>query len=139
MGATLSYQEVLRTVGNLLTVEKSHDACLVVSEAGVELSPATASTPRRWSMEDLRKGSARQRGWRARFQRLAEGPWQVGQLLRVVGADLDVRGPGPYTLTLHADAVEVRGPAGDPQTYPWLSLDERNALAMDVQRLTLLH
>jgi hypothetical protein len=40
---------------------------------------------------------------------------------------------------LHPYAVEVRGPTGECQTYPWLSLEERNVLAMDVQRLTQLH
>jgi hypothetical protein len=109
---TLSYQEMLRTLGMLLDAGGCDTAVIVVTPEGAEVSAPAWPHDRQWEPAALDEQSAMQRGYRS-TRPSDEGPVEgLCWCLRPIGAELDVRGPGKYAVTVLQDAVRVQGPDG---------------------------
>lgn len=104
----LTYQEVLRTLGELLDTCGCDTAVLRLDRRGAKVTAAHWRYPARWTAEALQRESARQHD-----QRLVspeEPPFEgLRWCLRPVGALLDAAVPGKWVITIGRDALTVRG------------------------------
>ena len=106
------------------------EAVITVSAEGAEVLDAASGERQRWSVAALRTEAAQQRGWRGLLRETFQNPWHVSQALRLVGSDLDVAGGGPYTATMTATTIAVRGPEGFERIYWWPSIEQRTVMRM---------
>jgi hypothetical protein len=128
--ATMSYEQMLRTLGGYFRHAGTEQATITVSAEGAEVADHAGAEPQRWSIAALQAEAAQQRGLRGLLRETFQNPWQVSQALRLVGSDLDVVGGGPYTARMTANAITVRGPAGYERIYWWPSIEQRTIVRM---------
>lgn len=128
MVTTLSYQEMLRTLGVMLDAAGCETAVILVTPEGAEVRAPGWPYDRQWALAALHEQSALQRGYRSTKP---SDEWPVEGLrgcLRPIGAELDARGPCSYAVTVLRDAVRVQGPDGyerllDTRVLKRLALD----------------
>jgi hypothetical protein len=125
---TLSYQEMLRALGLLLDACGCETAELVLGPRGVSVTAPNWTYRRRWTLRALQSEAARQRA-----QHRTEPPdaWLLAGLrwcLRPVGALLDARRPGTYTIVAMQDTLRVRSADGFACT---LDIHALRRLALD--------
>jgi hypothetical protein len=128
MDDTLNYQEILRTLGMLLDSCGSETAVIMLGPECIELTAPHWPYEGRWTREALCEASAAQRALRA--TRPPEA-WPLEGLrwcLRLVGAELDVQGPGYYVLVVEQDTVRVHDETGRARLFDIYSL---RRLALD--------
>ena len=132
MAATLSYQEILRTLGNLLCLAPDEDVTIRLSAEGAEVTTATGRQS--WDVEALQAEVARQRGGRLRPQLYGKRSGHICGRLRPVGAELDARGGESYTVITAPGAVHVHGASGYEQTYQPVPLEQRVSTAAHLRQ-----
>jgi hypothetical protein len=132
--ATMSYEQMLRTVGGHFRHTGTEQAVITVSAEGVEVADVGGAYRQRWDVAALQAEARQQRGLRGLLRETFQNPWQVTQALRLVGSDLDERGGGPYTATMLSNCITVRGPNGYERIYWWPTIEQRT-----VARMTLRH
>ena len=130
MTEALTFQETLRTLGMLLDQSAADSAEIVLSTTGATVR-TTAAWPwlREWTAQTLADESARQRSWRADNAARQSRRDGVRWGLRTVGTELDNRGPGTYTISVHPHEVRVQAHGGYARTYTAEALDRRAVLA----------
>ena len=132
--ATMTYEQMLRTVGGYFRHAGTDQAVLTVSAAGVDVADVGGAYRQRWDVAALQAEARQQRGLRGLLRETFQDPWQVTQALRLVGSDLDEAGGGPYTLTMTPNCIRVHGPDGYERLYWWPSVEQRT-----IARVTLRH
>src|SRR5690349_6072196 len=105
--APLSYQETLRTIGGVLDAADCTIAVLALTPVGVRVSADVPSVREDWSLAALAEESERQREQRRPDEAGGATPWakRLGWQLRLVGAALDLVGPGPYSVMARPEEV----------------------------------
>jgi hypothetical protein len=128
--ARLSCQEILRTLGGVLDSCGSTVAVIEIAPSGARVAADLASVSEDWSLEALVQESERQRRHRASPD-AALTPWarRIGWQLRLVGAALDLVGPGPYTIMARPEEVFVFNKQGYRRGFRHTALERRAALA----------
>ena len=125
-----SYQEMLRTLGGVLDTCGSTVAVIHLSPSGARVSADLASVQEDWSIDALAVESERQQQNRT-ARDAAATPWarRLGWQLRLVGAALDLVGPGPYTIMARPEEVFVFNTQGYRRGFRHTALERRAALA----------
>jgi hypothetical protein len=131
MSDTLTYQEMLRTLGALLDADGCALGVLRVSRQEAEIMAPGWRGAWTWTAEALRAAAARQCAARGLRRPPSQGPRRWGPILRVLGAQLDTLAGSRYVLTLRPAAVLVQ--SGDHE-----QLFERTALERRAQLLPYL-
>jgi hypothetical protein len=126
----LSCQEALRTLGGVLDTCGSTIAVIHLDAMGARVSADLATVREVWSAEALAAESERQQRSRTDGDPAAT-PWarRLGWQLRLVGAALDVVGPGPYTIMARPEEVFVFNTQGYRRGFRHTALERRAALA----------
>jgi hypothetical protein len=129
----LSYQETLRTIGSVLDAAGCTIAVLSLSPAGLRVSADVASVREDWSLAALAEESRRQREQRRENEPGSRTPWakRLGWQLRLVGAALDLVGPGPYSIMARPEEIFVFNTQGFRRSFRHSALERRAALAPD--------
>ncbi len=110
---SLTYQEILRTLGNLIEISNARDLRLVLTERGATVTGATWLWPSEWSLDELAAESNDQQSWRLHPRRdKTPRAGLVANCLRSVGAVIDMRGGSAYTVDVDATQVRMFGPDG---------------------------
>lgn len=129
----LTYQEMLRTLGNLLDECKCENAMIRVSPQGAEVVAAGWNREREMTAEALRRHSSIQRGWRTQRYSPMIRPESLRWRLRAVGAELDVVGCGSCVITVDPDQVRVQSGDKYDRTFSSASLKRRAMLAQHLR------
>ena len=131
----LSYQEILRTIGEVLDVAGSTVGVIHLEPGGVRLRADRASVAEDWSMDALVAEAERQRDRREAGVATTGTPWArlMGWQLRLVGAALDVAGPGPYTIVARPEEILVFNAQGYYRPFRHAALERRAALAPELR------
>jgi hypothetical protein len=132
--ATMSYEQMLRTLGGYFRHAGIEQAVITVSDAGADVAEVGGAYGQHWSLTALQSEARQQRGLRGLLRETFQNPWQVTQALRLVGSDLDQAGGGPYTATMTANCIRVCGSDGYERLYWWPTIEQRT-----VARMTLRH
>ncbi|HLH27244.1 MAG TPA: hypothetical protein VK066_32390 [Chloroflexota bacterium] len=129
----LSYQETLRTIGGVLDDAGCTIAVLSLSPTGVRVNADVATVREDWSLAMLAEQSERQREQRRGGAANSGVPWakRLGWQLRLVGAALDLVGPGQYTIMARPEEIFVFNPQGFHRSFRHTALERRAALAPD--------
>jgi hypothetical protein len=129
----LSYQESLRTIGGVLDAAGCTLAVIALSSEGVRLSADVARVREDWSVAALAEESQRQRELRSESEPGGGTAWakRLGWQLRLVGAALDLVGPGPYSIMARPEEVFVFNTQGFRRSFRHTALERRAALAPD--------
>ena len=129
----LSYQETLRTVGGVLDAAGCTLAVIALTPVGLRLSADVAGVREDWSLAALAEESQRQRELRREGEPGSATPWarRLGWQLRLVGAALDLVGPGPYSIMARPEEVFVFNTQGFRRSFRHTALERRAALAPD--------
>ena len=118
MPTALTYQEMLRTLGNVLDLAGAVSATISVSPQGAQLAAPSQDPPLAWEIDALLREAAAQRNWRLRpLPHSVPRGKRLGERLRVLGAALDGEGPGPYRISVAPTAIRAQGPAGFDRTF----------------------
>jgi hypothetical protein len=130
MDSSLTYQEILRTLGTLLDQAGGDTATLELTTKSAVVEAPSWPGPREWSLDALLLESERQRSWRnhPRPPHMARAG-HFNRILRVVGAVLDAQGGGPYTLVVEEQLVRVRAVDGTERLFESKPLERRLKLA----------
>ena len=133
--ASLSYQEILRTIGEVLDVAGSTVRVIHLEPGDVRLSADRANVPEDWSMDALVADTERQRQRREAGVAPTDTPWArlMGWQLRLVGAALDVAEPGPYTMVARPEEILVFNAQGYYRPFRHAALERRAALAPELR------
>jgi hypothetical protein len=128
---TVTYQEMLRTLGTLLDECGGSTAVIKVSRQGAEVVAPGWRWDREWTMVEVTAASTEQRAWREKgsVEHRRINTTQLRWRLRLVGAELDAAGGRPYLLTVQPDTVRVQGPNGYDRQFPTASIERRAKLA----------
>jgi hypothetical protein len=132
--ATMSYEQMLRTLGGYFRHAGIDQAVLTMAAEGVDVADVGGAYRQHWDIAALQAEARQQRGLRGLLRETFQNPWQVTQALRLVGADLDEVGGGPYTATMTTNCIRVHGPDGYERIYWWPAIEQRT-----VARVTLRH
>ncbi|HZR99464.1 MAG TPA: hypothetical protein VFE37_12200 [Chloroflexota bacterium] len=129
----LSHQETLRTIGAVLDAAGCTSAVLVLTSAGLRVHADVATVREDWSLAALAAEARRQRELRREDAPGSSVPWakRLGWQLRLVGAALDLVGPGPYTVMARPEEVFVFNARGFRRSFRHTALERRAALAPD--------
>jgi hypothetical protein len=129
----LSCQETLRTIGGVLDGAGCTIAVLALSPTGLRVSADVPSVREEWSLAALADESQRQREQRCESEPGSGTPWakRLGWQLRLVGAALDLVGPGPYSIMARPEEVFVFNTQGFRRGFRHTALERRAALAPD--------
>jgi hypothetical protein len=125
--APLPYQRMLRIIGGALDAAGSSVAVIHATPTGARVHADAAAVPEEWSAAALDAEAQRQEQ-----QRGADTvPWtrRLGWQLRLVGAALDLEGPGPYTLLARPEEIFVFNAHGYQRAFRHTALERRAALA----------
>jgi len=127
--SVLTFEETLRTLGNVLDTAGSDIAVIDLTAARARIRASAARVPRAWTRDALAAEAERQR--RARGARPAPDrrPRQLSHELRLVGAALDRARAGRCTLTVGPE--EIVGLADDGARFAY----DRNRLARHAERV----
>jgi hypothetical protein len=127
MQAPLPYQQMLRTLGGVLDAAGSSVAVIHATPTGARVHADVAAVPEAWGLEALDAEAQRQ----AQQRGAATVPWarRLGWQLRLVGAALDLEGPGPYTLLARPEEIFVFSARGYQRTFRQSALERQAALA----------
>ncbi|HLH24305.1 MAG TPA: hypothetical protein VK066_17425 [Chloroflexota bacterium] len=131
---TMSYEQMLRTLGGYFRHAGTKQAVITVSATGADVADVGGAYRQHWDIAALQAEARQQRGLRGLLRETFQDPRQVSQALRLVGADLDEAGGGPYTATMLANCITVHGPDGYERIYWWPAVEQRT-----IARMTLRH
>jgi hypothetical protein len=128
---TVTYQEMLRTLGTLLDECGGPTAVIKVSRQVAEVVASGWRWDREWTMVEVTAASTEQRAWREKgsVEHRRINTTRLRWRLRLVGAELDAAGGGPYLLTVQPDTVRVQGTKGYDRQFPTASIERRAKLA----------
>jgi hypothetical protein len=131
----LSYQEMLRTLGGVLDTHGSAVAVIHLSPTSARVSADVAAVREEWNPEALAAESERQRRLRVGSDPAGTVPWarRLGWQLRLVGAALDIVGPGPYTVMARPEEVYVFNQQGYRRGFRHTALERRAALSSELR------
>ena len=133
MADPLTYQEMLRTLGTLLDDCRCTNAVIRVSPQGAEIIAPGWRGDREQTIEEIRRQSAIQRGWRAQRRTQSVHPEGLRWSLRVVGAELDAVGARSYVLTVQPDGVRVQSGERYDRHFSTSALKRRAMLALHLR------
>jgi hypothetical protein len=129
MEEKLSYQEMLRTLGTVLSEHNDEEAVITVTPDGAALSAPWWRGRPIWDLAALGEECDRQRKWRTQPRLRWDRPTHVGRRLRAVGAELDAMGGSHFVIRVRRGAVHVEAPNGHQYLARPPSIEERVAEA----------
>jgi hypothetical protein len=130
MPESLTYQEMLRTLGTLLDHAGSKSATIELSPEGAEVTATPWPWPRQWDPAAILAQTVVQRTLRMNPRaRKIPRAGRISKRLRVVGAALDVENRAPYRLTMEVNAIVVEGRDGYRREFGPRPLASRVRLA----------
>jgi hypothetical protein len=129
--ASLSNQEILRTLGTLLDDGGCTVAVIHLAPSGARISADQSTIAEDWSLDEVAAETCRQQQQRTDTGQPSTRPWasRLGWQLRLVGAALDLAGPGRYTIIARPEEIFVFDPAGYQRTFRNSALERLAALA----------
>src|SRR5687767_8066067 len=118
MPESLSYQDVMRTLGTLLDHAGIKTATITLAAAAAHVSAPGWPWPAVWDQGALHAQTIAQRSLRLhpRARRIPRAG-RASKRLRVVGAALDLADKAPYRITVEPDTIQVFGQGDYQRTF----------------------
>ena len=130
MPESLSYQDVMRTLGTLLDHAGIKTASITLAADGAHVSAPDWPWPAIWDQGALHAQTLAQRTLRLHPRaRKIPRAGRASKRLRVVGAALDLADKAPYRVTIDPETIQVFGQGDYQRTFDASPLSRRVRLA----------